>query len=126
MIKMSSHTSTPSNTSLPSAAPPRFRPIPEIEAALAVKKEHLRRALVLFAARFQDGQEPGRRRRRRGIAARQIEGFMRQKKALETELWRAKAMQWWIEDQWKRLEAADRYVAIALHSTGFGSEIGTR
>lgn len=77
----------------------------------------------MFAAPFQDGQQPGRRRRRRGIAARQIEGFLRQKEALERELWRAKAMEWWIEDQWKRLEAADRYVAIALHSARFSARL---
>lgn len=89
-----------------------LHPVAEIEVALAYKEEQLRRACEIFLRPYQDANGIGPERHRKGWVARQIEGFAKQRKALKMELWKAKLLEKWLEEQWGCLEAAERYVGI--------------
>jgi hypothetical protein len=97
--------STTSSHTIPSTAPDLFlfHPIAAIVAALAKKIAQLARAWDMMMRPSCDGQLGGRRRDNRGPLLQQILRFEAEREGLEWEVFRARAMEMWAEDQWRRV-----------------------
>jgi hypothetical protein len=110
--------STTSSHTIPSTAPDPFpfRPIVVITAALSKKKAQLVHAWEMMRRPSREGQLGGRRRDNRGPLLRQMRRFEAEREGLEWEVFRARAMEMWAEDQWRRIgvdggwEELERYV----------------
>jgi hypothetical protein len=86
-----------------SAAPILFRPLALLTTLLTTKKAQLARAWDDVMAPRRDGILGGRRRDNCGPLLRQIRRFEKEKEGLEWEVFRVRAMEMWVEDQWGRV-----------------------
>jgi hypothetical protein len=77
-----------------SAAPILFRPLALLTTLLTTKKAQLARAWDGMMAPRRDNCGP---------LLRQIRRFEKEKEGLEWEVFRVRAMEMWVEDQWGRV-----------------------